>query len=199
MPPQARTGSRSLRAPTPGSVGPVAQWSEPAAHNGLVAGSSPARPTNVRRRRRRGERKQQLTIIHRCLPRPAPHNMDDELPFAAHIVRRGPVYQYVRRIPDDVRDASPLSRIQRSLRTREKAHAFSAAASVHAEVERQFAAARRAKGVTLHVIPLDGWEGPDWQKLADWFEASLSEQDWQARLRTLPSSAYGDGFDRRRL
>jgi hypothetical protein len=25
--------------------GPVAQWSEPAAHNGLVAGSSPARPT----------------------------------------------------------------------------------------------------------------------------------------------------------
>ncbi len=28
-------------------VGPVAQWSEPAAHNGLVAGSSPARPTKV--------------------------------------------------------------------------------------------------------------------------------------------------------
>src|SRR5689334_11741045 len=27
-------------------VGPVAQWLEPAAHNGLVAGSSPARPTN---------------------------------------------------------------------------------------------------------------------------------------------------------
>ena len=29
-----------------GLVGPVAQWLEPAAHNGLVAGSSPARPTN---------------------------------------------------------------------------------------------------------------------------------------------------------
>jgi hypothetical protein len=28
-------------------VGPVAQWLEPAAHNGLVAGSSPARPTIV--------------------------------------------------------------------------------------------------------------------------------------------------------
>ncbi len=27
-------------------VGPVAQWLEPAAHNGLVAGSSPAGPTN---------------------------------------------------------------------------------------------------------------------------------------------------------
>src|SRR5271165_4832822 len=30
-------------------VGPVAQWLEPAAHNGLVAGSSPARPTSARR------------------------------------------------------------------------------------------------------------------------------------------------------
>ena len=28
-------------------AGPVAQWLEPAAHNGLVAGSSPAGPTNV--------------------------------------------------------------------------------------------------------------------------------------------------------
>ena len=27
--------------------GPVAQWLEPAAHNGLVAGSSPARPTRA--------------------------------------------------------------------------------------------------------------------------------------------------------
>jgi hypothetical protein len=29
------------------SAGPVAQWLEPAAHNGLVAGSSPAGPTNT--------------------------------------------------------------------------------------------------------------------------------------------------------
>ena len=29
----------------PRAAGPVAQWLEPAAHNGLVAGSSPARPT----------------------------------------------------------------------------------------------------------------------------------------------------------
>src|SRR5208337_1222048 len=28
-------------------IGPVAQWLEPAAHNGLVAGSSPARPTTL--------------------------------------------------------------------------------------------------------------------------------------------------------
>ena len=29
----------------PGRTGPVAQWLEPTAHNGLVAGSSPAGPT----------------------------------------------------------------------------------------------------------------------------------------------------------
>ena len=29
------------------SFGPVAQWLEPAAHNGLVAGSSPAGPTII--------------------------------------------------------------------------------------------------------------------------------------------------------
>jgi hypothetical protein len=28
------------------AAGPVAQWLEPAAHNGLVAGSSPAGPTS---------------------------------------------------------------------------------------------------------------------------------------------------------
>jgi hypothetical protein len=34
------------------SAGPVAQWLEPAAHNGLVAGSSPAGPTISFSRRR---------------------------------------------------------------------------------------------------------------------------------------------------
>jgi hypothetical protein len=32
----------------PLAAGPVAQWLEPAAHNGLVAGSSPAGPTSLR-------------------------------------------------------------------------------------------------------------------------------------------------------
>ena len=35
-----------MRIVPPFPVGPVAQWLEPAAHNGLVAGSSPAGPTN---------------------------------------------------------------------------------------------------------------------------------------------------------
>ncbi len=39
------TPTRSQRA---ARQGPVAQWLEPAAHNGLVAGSSPAGPTSLR-------------------------------------------------------------------------------------------------------------------------------------------------------
>src|SRR6185369_2777041 len=34
------------RQPLASLLGPVAQWLEPAAHNGLVAGSSPAGPTS---------------------------------------------------------------------------------------------------------------------------------------------------------
>ena len=42
-----RKGYRHRSLPARGcSAGPVAQWLEPAAHNGLVAGSSPAGPTN---------------------------------------------------------------------------------------------------------------------------------------------------------
>jgi hypothetical protein len=37
----------------PSQKGPVAQWLEPAAHNGLVAGSSPAGPTSLRSRSER--------------------------------------------------------------------------------------------------------------------------------------------------
>ncbi len=38
------------------AAGPVAQWLEPAAHNGLVPGSSPGRPTNLRSRSEQGRR-----------------------------------------------------------------------------------------------------------------------------------------------
>jgi hypothetical protein len=53
--------------------------------------------------------------------------------------------QYVRRVPEDIADSFPYARIQSSLRTPEKARAFEAAARVHAEVEQQFAHARRNK------------------------------------------------------
>ena len=40
-------GTVAGRPTRPLAAGPVAQWLEPAAHNGLVAGSSPAGPTNA--------------------------------------------------------------------------------------------------------------------------------------------------------
>jgi hypothetical protein len=40
-----RASARPWRLEPPGH-GPVAQWLEPAAHNGLVGGSSPPGPTN---------------------------------------------------------------------------------------------------------------------------------------------------------
>ena len=113
-------------------------------------------------------------------------NMDDEMPFASHIVKRGRMYQYVRRVPEDIADRFPYSRIQRSLRTPEKARAFEAAARVHAEVEQQFAHARRNKGATLDLMPVDDWEWPDWRLLADWFKAVLIEDDWQVSLEAAP-------------
>src|SRR5260370_42027162 len=45
------------------AAGPVAQWLEPAAHNGLVAGSSPAGPTTLMIRRRSCS----SAIVHRRL------------------------------------------------------------------------------------------------------------------------------------
>jgi hypothetical protein len=39
-------GTVARRFPRRPAAGPVAQWLEPAAHNGLVAGSSPAGPTS---------------------------------------------------------------------------------------------------------------------------------------------------------
>jgi len=71
------------------------------------------------------------------------------MPFASHVIRRGRIYQYVRRVPSAIADIYPFPRIQRSLRTPDRATAQVAAAGVHSEIEKQFAAARRKKGVTL--------------------------------------------------
>ena len=34
--------------------------------------------------------------------------MDDEMPFASHLVKRGEIHWYARRIPKDIADAFPL-------------------------------------------------------------------------------------------
>ena len=56
-------GTVAGRRAWPPAAGPVAQWLEPAAHNGLVAGSSPAGPTTLMIRRRSCS----SAIVHRSL------------------------------------------------------------------------------------------------------------------------------------
>ena len=84
----------------------------------------------------------------------------------------------------------------RSLRTKDRAAAFAAGARVHAEIEAQFAAARRRKGATLDLLPTDDWTWADWQALAEWLKATLADEDWRARLKNLPGAAFGEGVPR---
>jgi hypothetical protein len=122
--------------------------------------------------------------------------MDDKMAFASHIVKRGEIYWYVRRVPKDIADAFPLRRVQRSLRTNDRATAYAVGARVHAEIEAQFAAARRNKGATLDLVPTDDWTWPDWRALAEWFKATLADEDWRARIKNVPGAAFDRGVDR---
>lgn len=101
------------------------------------------------------------------------------MPVASHVTGRGCTYQYVRRVPKDIADGFAFARVQRSLRTSDRATAYEAAARVHSEIEKQFAAARRRKGTTINVIPVDDWDWSDWSHLADRFKAVLREEDWR--------------------
>ena len=68
--------------------------------------------------------------------------MDDDLPFACYITKRGRIYQQARRVPEDLTGACPVARVQRSLHTSDHAPAYRAGAHVRAEIEKQFAALR---------------------------------------------------------
>ena len=103
----------------------------------------------------------------------------------------------MRRVPLDLADSVPFSRIQRSLRTPDRATAFQAAAHVHLEVEKQFAALRRKTGVTLDVVPTDDRTWLDGQRLAEWIKATLVDDDWCARLKDVPGAAFNDASTQR--
>jgi len=78
------------------------------------------------------------------------HNMDDEnVPLPNHVIRRNGVFQYVRRIPDDVASAFATARIQRSLKTRIPTEARLRAAQIDREVEEQFTKARLKLGFQI--------------------------------------------------
>jgi hypothetical protein len=94
-------------------------------------------------------------------------NTDDGLPLALHIVKRGRVYPYVRRVAPDLASAFHFSRAPRSLRASDQAAAYLAAARAHAEIETQFAKLRREKGFAVHAISAAERKWADWQTLAE--------------------------------
>jgi len=114
------------------------------------------------------------------------HNMDDEnMALPAHVALRNGVYQYVRRVPEDLVHAFAGPRIQRSLKTRVPSEARLRAAQVGIEIDRQFTEARASKGIVVAIAISEGWKWPDWEQFAAWFKAALVEEDTQARLRNL--------------
>jgi hypothetical protein len=86
--------------------------------------------------------------------------------------------------------ASPGGRVSRrqgaEISANAGATAYEAAARVHSnyKVETQFAAARREKGTTITVVPVDrwDWDWTDWSQLAHWVHSVLLEDDWASAL-----------------
>src|SRR5690349_13327954 len=78
------------------AVGPVAQWSEPAAHNGLVGGSSPSRPTTYHRSTPKVCCPSQISLPHNRLPlhpmmtNPSPSQDADLIDHHGVSIRLGP-------------------------------------------------------------------------------------------------------------
>lgn len=133
------------------------------------------------------------------------HNMaTEDVPISNHLTSRKGVFQYVRRVPEDIRDAFPFSRVQRSLRTRDKRAARADALALDEVWDARFAEARSRKGLSPGpdgpaALVAEGWAWPDWQALASWFGASLAEEDWQARLGSIPGAAFTAERDLSRL
>jgi hypothetical protein len=115
--------------------------------------------------------------------------MDEKMGLPNHVTKRGATYQYVRRIPDDIAPAFGVSRIQRSLRTGDKAKAFSEAAKVNDAVEQQFAEARAKLGIVVELQDVSDWPAADWDEVARWFEARLIQDDLERRLPKLKGGA----------
>lgn len=111
--------------------------------------------------------------------------MADQLGVSNHLTARAGVYQYVRRMPKDVRSAFPSTGIQKSLGTRDQREARATALDLDRQWDERFNEARQRSGVAVGdfgpaVVSTADWTWPDWEALAAWFGASLAEEDWRA-------------------
>ncbi len=132
------------------------------------------------------------------------HNMADELSVSNHLTTRQGVYQYVRRVPEDVRAAFPFPRVQKSLGTRDARQARATALDLDRRWDQRFNDARQQRGLTVDAagpvaVPMHDWSWPDWEALAAWFSASLAEEDWRVRLGAVKGIAMGREPDLRQL
>lgn len=133
------------------------------------------------------------------------HNMaDDEMPITNHLTTRNGMCQYVRRVPEDLREAFPFRRVQVSLRTKDQRAARQAAIVLDQEWDRQFAQARQQRGLGSEIdgptaVDTGSWTWEDWEALARWFCTALQEEDWRARLKDMPGAVLMASPDLRAL
>ncbi|MEX6505891.1 DUF6538 domain-containing protein [Jiella sp. M17.18] len=124
---------------------------------------------------------------------------DDSMPLPNHVTCRNGVYQYVRRVPDDVADVFAAARIQRSLRTRSPSEARLRAAELDRDIEEQFVDARRRKGVVLEALPTAGWKWTEWRLVVDWLKASWLWEDQGERTKKATGASFSTDRQRKPL
>ncbi|UIJ73887.1 DUF6538 domain-containing protein [Aurantimonas sp. HBX-1] len=131
-------------------------------------------------------------------------NMVAEVAISNHLTKRNGVWQYVRRVPEDLRGSFPFARIQKSLRTSVERQAREAALDLDRLWDRRFAEASERNGYARHdgelpLINTDSWTWPDWEALAAWFKVALAEEDWQARLSEVTGHVLSTDADLSRI
>jgi site-specific recombinase XerD len=121
--------------------------------------------------------------------------MSDPVSASTNLTKRGSTYQFVLRVPKDVIDEIGKPRIQFSLGTGDEFEARRLALPEAEKWGKRFAEIRARKGLVAErpvagALDTTGWTWPAWEALAAWVEASLLEDDLQARLKL----STGDGL-----
>ncbi|MGY6567776.1 MAG: DUF6538 domain-containing protein [Salinarimonas sp.] len=118
--------------------------------------------------------------------------MMQNMRLPTHITHRDGIYQYVRRVPDDVAGHLGLKRIQKSLKTRDATVAKMRALVLDEEWTRRFDEARVAigriprNGADDPLIGTTAWDRESWMKLAEWVGYTLLQDDWVKRVDRAP-------------
>ena len=135
------------------ALGPVAQWLEPAAHNGLVAGSSPAGPTISLLSDWWNESYHNNSGLEKVTATRGRYISDgNDAMTVPGLIRRGSAYTYRRRVPDDLREVIGKRELWVALQTTDYRGACLLARKEAVRIDGLLEAARKAKreGRTLN-------------------------------------------------